>query len=368
MTHNTHRDRHHRRRPGRTIHRLPPPAAGPRVRDPRRRRPDRRPVAPAVGHAASSTPPRSTTACPGCPSRRRSGRSPARTRWPTTSSVRRARSSCRSASTPGWRASTRRRRRVRRHHPTGTLTCDNVVVCTGTFGRTPNVPDFAADLDPSILQLHSSEYRRPAQLRDGPVLVVGASHSGTDIAYEVAESHPTILAGRDCGQIPFRIESRAMHVVFPILIFAWKHVLTRRTPMGRKEMPRDPLPRRPDAAGQALRPRGAWRRAARRAGHRCPRRQAGRRRPPGRRRERGLGHRLPAGRSTGSTCRSSARTAGRWRCAAWSTPLLASSSAGCRSSSRSARWCCRASVATPSSSPARSSSAGPGPERLAKVA
>ena len=111
------------------------------------------------------------------------------------------------------------------------------MVATGTFGRTPNVPDFAADLDPSILQLHSSEYRRPAQLRDGPVLVVGGSHSGTDVAYEVAESHPTILAGRDRGQIPFRIESKAMHVVFPILIFVWRHVLTRRTPMGRKEMP-----------------------------------------------------------------------------------------------------------------------------------
>jgi putative flavoprotein involved in K+ transport len=118
-----------------------------------------------------------------------------------------------------------------------TFVCDNVVVATGTFGKTPNVPDFAADLDPSILQLHSSEYRRPAQLRDGPVLVVGGSHSGSDIAYEVAESHPTILAGRDCGQIPFRIEGRAMHVVFPILVFAWRHIVTRRTPIGRKEMP-----------------------------------------------------------------------------------------------------------------------------------
>jgi len=118
----------------------------------------------------------------------------------------------------------------------GTWRCDNVVVATGSFGRTPNVPAIAAELDPSILQLHSSEYRRPGQLRDGPVLVVGASHSGCDIAYEVAESRPTILAGRDCGQIPPRLESRAMHVIFPMLIFAWRHVLTRRTPIGRKEM------------------------------------------------------------------------------------------------------------------------------------
>ena len=67
------------------------------------------------------------------------------------------------------------------------------MVATGTFGRTPSIPDFAKDLDPSILQLHSSEYRRPGQLRDGPVLVVGASHSGTDIAYEVGRDpadHP----------------------------------------------------------------------------------------------------------------------------------------------------------------------------------
>jgi putative flavoprotein involved in K+ transport len=119
---------------------------------------------------------------------------------------------------------------------TGPLHCDNVVVATGTFGRTPKIPEAAKDLDPSILQLHSSEYRRPGQLRDGPVLVVGASHSGTDIAYEVAETHPTTLAGRDCGEIPIRLESRRMHVVFPVLLFAWRHVVTRRTPIGRKEM------------------------------------------------------------------------------------------------------------------------------------
>ena len=118
----------------------------------------------------------------------------------------------------------------------GTIACRNVVVATGTFGRAPNVPELAGGLDPSILQLHSSEYRRPSQLRDGSVLVVGASHSGCDIAYELAESRTTVLAGRDCGQIPVRWDSRAIHVVFPFLLFAWRHVLTRRTPMGRKAM------------------------------------------------------------------------------------------------------------------------------------
>jgi putative flavoprotein involved in K+ transport len=118
-----------------------------------------------------------------------------------------------------------------------TIECANVVIATGTFGRTPNVPDFAADLDPSILQLHSSEYRRPGQLNDGPVLVVGASHSGADIAYEVADTHETTLCGRDCGQLPFRPGSKPSRFIFPLIVFAWRHVLTRRTPIGRKIMP-----------------------------------------------------------------------------------------------------------------------------------
>jgi len=117
-----------------------------------------------------------------------------------------------------------------------TITCDNVVVATGTFGRTPNVPELASELDQSILQLHSSAYRRPAQLQPGSVLVVGASHSGGDIAYEVCTDHRTVLCGPDRGQIPIRIESRKAHVVLPVMLFLARHVLTRRTPIGRKLM------------------------------------------------------------------------------------------------------------------------------------
>ncbi len=116
------------------------------------------------------------------------------------------------------------------------ITSDNVVVATGPFGRTPLVPSFAADLDPGIVQLHSSEYRRPGQVPPGKVLVVGASHSGTDIAYELALDHEVVLAGRDCGQIPWRIENRFNRIGFRMIVFLFKHVLTRRTPMGRKEM------------------------------------------------------------------------------------------------------------------------------------
>lgn len=111
---------------------------------------------------------------------------------------------------------------------------DNVVVATGTFGRAPRVPDFAADLGPEIRQLHSSGYRNPAQLAEGPVLVVGASHSGADVAYEVAAAHRTYLCGRDTGQIPFAIEGRMAHAIFPLLWLMWTRVLNVRTPVGRK--------------------------------------------------------------------------------------------------------------------------------------
>jgi putative flavoprotein involved in K+ transport len=117
------------------------------------------------------------------------------------------------------------------------ITCDNVVVATGSFGRTPNVPGFASELDPAIRQLHSSQYRRPAQLQPGPALVVGASHSGQDIALELAEARQTFLCGPSRGNIPLRPESARAHVLLPVVIFVFKHVLTRRTPMGRKEMP-----------------------------------------------------------------------------------------------------------------------------------
>jgi putative flavoprotein involved in K+ transport len=110
---------------------------------------------------------------------------------------------------------------------------DNVVVASGTFQR-PIVPEFAAELDPAIRQLHSGDYHNPTQLRDGPVLVVGASHSGGDIAFEVARTHPTILSGKDRGQIPVRYDSRAARAVFPILVFLARNVITMRTPLGRR--------------------------------------------------------------------------------------------------------------------------------------
>jgi putative flavoprotein involved in K+ transport len=116
------------------------------------------------------------------------------------------------------------------------IECDNVVVATGTFGRNPRVPDLAASLAPRIRQLHSAQYKNPTQLNPGTTAVVGASHSGYDIAYEVAADRPTILVGPDRGNIPLDWDSARIKLALPVIVFLWKHVLTRRTPMGRKMM------------------------------------------------------------------------------------------------------------------------------------
>jgi putative flavoprotein involved in K+ transport len=113
---------------------------------------------------------------------------------------------------------------------------NRVVVASGTFQK-PITPEFARELDPAIRQLHSNDYRNPGQLLDGPVLVVGASHSGGDIALEVARDHPTILSGKVNGEVPFDIEGRPARVIIRVLWFLANHVLTMRTPIGRRMRP-----------------------------------------------------------------------------------------------------------------------------------
>jgi putative flavoprotein involved in K+ transport len=110
---------------------------------------------------------------------------------------------------------------------------ETVVVASGVFEK-PHVPAFAGELNPTITQLHSSAYRNLSQLQAGPVLVVGASHSGADIAYEAASRHEVVLSGRDTGQLPTSIETRRGRMLFRGLFFAGTHILTVDTPMGRK--------------------------------------------------------------------------------------------------------------------------------------
>jgi putative flavoprotein involved in K+ transport len=115
---------------------------------------------------------------------------------------------------------------------------NQVIVATGAFQR-PHVPELAVRLDPGIRQLHSADYRGPHQLADGPVLVVGLSHSGADIAYELANAgHRTFLSGRAHGQLPFSVDSRRARLAWPVMRFVAWNVLTLRTPIGRRMAPK----------------------------------------------------------------------------------------------------------------------------------
>jgi putative flavoprotein involved in K+ transport len=114
----------------------------------------------------------------------------------------------------------------------------NVVVAMASY-QIPKIPAFAAELAPDIVQLHSSEYRNPAQLREGGVLVVGAGNSGAEIAFELARrGKETWLSGRDVGHVPFAIEGLFARAIVPILFRVVFHrVITVDTPIGRKARP-----------------------------------------------------------------------------------------------------------------------------------
>lgn len=116
---------------------------------------------------------------------------------------------------------------------------DNVVVAMANY-QGPRIPSFASELDSNIMQLHSSEYKSPSQLREGGVLIVGAGNSGSEIAMELAANHPIWMSGRGTGQLPFRIEGLAgrLFLVKFVLRFLFHRVLTVSTPIGRKARPK----------------------------------------------------------------------------------------------------------------------------------
>lgn len=119
-----------------------------------------------------------------------------------------------------------------------TYEADDVVVAMSGYQQ-PKFPDFAASLAPATVQLHSAEYRNPEQLRDGRVLVVGAGNSGADIALEVSRTHQTWLAGKESATVPFRIDTAfGRHVGTRLVPFIGNHVLTLKTPVGRKVRPK----------------------------------------------------------------------------------------------------------------------------------
>ena len=117
-------------------------------------------------------------------------------------------------------------------HPGGSISAANLVVAIGSYHQ-PRVPSLAADLDPAIRQLHSTEYRNPGQLRDGGVLVVGAGNSGAEIAMDLSSQHQVWLSGPDTGQEPTRAGSAPDRFLTPLMWLAATR-LTVETRVGRK--------------------------------------------------------------------------------------------------------------------------------------
>ena len=118
------------------------------------------------------------------------------------------------------------------------LAARQVIVATGPF-RQPNVPAFAAELDPSIRQLHSHDYRNPAQLARAP-----SSSSASRTPAPTSRSRPpTPATGRSSpashtASCRCRSPTRSGRCVgWPVVEFVFGHVLTMRTPMGRRMRP-----------------------------------------------------------------------------------------------------------------------------------
>ena len=82
----------------------------------------------------------------------------------------------------------------------GELAAEAVVISTGAYQR-PHRPPGAGSLPDGLLQIDLEDYRNPADLPAGPVLVVGSGQSGCQIAEELH------LAGREvflaCGRAPW---------------------------------------------------------------------------------------------------------------------------------------------------------------------
>lgn len=141
--------------------------------------------------------------------------------------------------------------------PDGVLRARQVVVATGPF-QVPVVPAVAAGLAPSVHQLHSSGYRNPELLPDGPALVVGAGNSGMQVALELAATRDVTLA---VGSRPLRLPQRFLgRDLFWWLSRTGALTSSADTPLARRMRTRGDLVigtsfRRLRRAGVTLRPR-----------------------------------------------------------------------------------------------------------------
>jgi putative flavoprotein involved in K+ transport len=89
-----------------------------------------------------------------------------------------------------------------------TITAEQVVVATGPFQQ-PYVPDVANRLAPEVFQTHSTGYRKPSDVPEGTVLVVGGGNTGFQIAEELSSRRRVVLAiGSRQTPLPQRLLGR----------------------------------------------------------------------------------------------------------------------------------------------------------------
>ncbi|HJT03923.1 MAG TPA: NAD(P)/FAD-dependent oxidoreductase, partial [Pseudonocardiaceae bacterium] len=82
----------------------------------------------------------------------------------------------------------------------GDMHPDVVVVCTGAFQR-PHRPDVAAEFPRNVLVIDAEDYRNPASLPPGRVLVVGSGQTGCQVSEELHESGREVFLA--CGRAPW---------------------------------------------------------------------------------------------------------------------------------------------------------------------
>ena len=115
---------------------------------------------------------------------------------------------------------------------------DQVVIATGPF-QVPRIPPVAADLDPGVVQFHSTEYRSPRQIPAGPVLVVGGGNTGYQIAEELSRDREVHLSiGSRQTPLPQRILGRDL---FTYLEAARLMRVTAASRLGRRLQHRETL-------------------------------------------------------------------------------------------------------------------------------
>lgn len=84
----------------------------------------------------------------------------------------------------------------------------HVVLCTGDQNN-PRLLALADRLDSSIVQMHAADYRRPNQLPQGAVLVVGSGQSGAQITEDLLEAGREVyLSTSGVGRIPRRYRGK----------------------------------------------------------------------------------------------------------------------------------------------------------------